>query len=330
MRSTARPGSGRPSSQASVRLGLGKVGMHHRFGALLALDWRGAAAAPTRISSASSERSACRPRRRRTSPAPTARHLPGGLTMTATHHPPVGLIPLRRPPRPPTTAPAGCATPHPPTPSRDAPIPGRRAGGAACPATGRRAAAPLSRRPGRTPQAEEATVYAAIVGVPLAGMLGWAYLANRGDTQPRPAERHPSSCRPPSTSFVATNVSALAANATTPATAVQTNLLNAMPCAITNDAKRFLGVHEDGTLVLQTSVLVSRAGVRSWSRRRRLPRPGGAHRRVDHPARGRSERARGGAVRLRRAACCRCADRRPPPPLRQRRSRPRRSREPDR
>ena len=177
--------------------------------------------------------------------------------MTATHHPPVGLIP---PPPPAPTADDGARwlrnTP-PPDAVQDAPSPAAEpaAQPAQQPAAEQQPPAQQTARAERR-KPKKQTVYAAIVGVPLAGMLGWAYLANRGDTQPtQPSDIEQLQA---TVNQLATNVSALAANATTPATAVQTNPLNAMPCAITNDAKRFLGVNEDGTLVLQTSVLVSR------------------------------------------------------------------------
>jgi len=42
-------------------------------------------------------------------------------------------------------------------------------------------------------------------------------------------------------------------------TDVEVNPLNAMPCDVTNDARRFIGVNKDGSLVLATSITVARA-----------------------------------------------------------------------
>lgn len=40
---------------------------------------------------------------------------------------------------------------------------------------------------------------------------------------------------------------------------VEVNPLNVMPCDVTNDARRFIGINRDGSLVLATSITVARA-----------------------------------------------------------------------
>lgn len=185
--------------------------------------------------------------------------------MTATQHPPVGLVP---PPPPAPTAEDGArwlrtAAPHPGGPDAVQ----LHAAAPAQPAAQTTALVPAAdEKPAKRRRSKQA-VYAWIVGVPMAGALGWALLGQRGDDAPQqPSEIEQLQA---TVNALATNVSTLAAGPATATTAVQTNPLNAMPCAVTNDAKRFLGVNEDGSLVLQTSVQVSRQVydlVRSGSR----------------------------------------------------------------
>ncbi len=177
--------------------------------------------------------------------------------MTATHHPPVGLVP---PPPPAPTAEDGARwlrnTP-PAAVVQDAPAPAVQPAAQPTqqPAVEQQPAAPQPARAERR-KPKKQTVYAAIVGVPLAGMLGWAYLANRGDAAPdQPSEIEQLQA---TVNQLATSVSALAAGGASQTTTPETNPLNAMPCGVTNDAKRFIGVDGTGALMLNPSVLVSR------------------------------------------------------------------------
>lgn len=174
--------------------------------------------------------------------------------MTATHHPPVGLVP----PPPPAPTPEDGArwlrnTP-PARPVQDAPVPAAQP----TPQPAAEQPAPATPQPPRAERRKlrKQTVYAVIVGVPLAGMLGWAYLANRGAAAPdQPSEIEQLQA---TVNQLATNVSALAAGGASQTTTPETNPLNAMPCAVTTDAKRFIGVDGNGALVLAPSVSVSR------------------------------------------------------------------------
>lgn len=182
--------------------------------------------------------------------------------MTATQHPPVGLVP---PPPPAPTAEDGArwlrTTPAEPT-VQDAPAQPQPQ---AQPATQAAPAQPVAQTTALVPTTDDKpakrrrskqTVYAWIVGVPLAGALGWAVLAQRGDDTPKqPSELEQLQA---TVNALATNVSTLAAGPSTATTAVETNPLNAMPCAVTNDAKRFIGVDGNGALFLTPSVTVSR------------------------------------------------------------------------
>ena len=178
--------------------------------------------------------------------------------MTATHHPPVGLVP----PPPPAPTPEDGARwlrNTPPAAVQDAPA----AAGQPAPQPNPHPAAeqqPPAQQPARAERRKpkKQTVYAAIVGVPLAGMLGWAFLSaerRAPDTPNQPSEIEQLQA---TVNQLATNVSALAAGGASETSTPETNPLNAMPCAVTTDAKRFIGVDSNGALVLAPSVSVSR------------------------------------------------------------------------
>jgi len=92
-------------------------------------------------------------------------------------------------------------------------------------------------------------VYAYIVGGVLVAGLGWAY-THRATQPTTPSQLEQN------VAALATQVSALAAGA--PAATVEVNPLSAMPCAVTTDARRFIGVDGTGRLDLAGSVRIAR------------------------------------------------------------------------
>lgn len=95
-------------------------------------------------------------------------------------------------------------------------------------------------------------VYAWIVGGVLITGVGLAYsFRSTKPAAPTQLEQN--------VSALATQVSALAAGAgRSAAEPVEVNPLSAMPCAVTNDARRFIGVDGNGQLMLAPSVAIAR------------------------------------------------------------------------
>lgn len=94
--------------------------------------------------------------------------------------------------------------------------------------------------------------YALIVGSVLAAGIGWA-VTHRTTKPAAPTQLEQN------VSALATQVSALAAGAgRSAAEPVEVNPLSAMPCAVTNDARRFIGVDGNGQLMLAPSVAIAR------------------------------------------------------------------------
>ena len=117
-------------------------------------------------------------------------------------------------------------------------------------------AAPAPRQPGRIRSwfaADNRRPYAVGLGLVLAIPAGiWTYGRIAGPDEPTVD---------PAVVALQSTVSSLQQDlaAARAGTDVEVNPLNAMPCDVTNDARRFIGVNKDGSLVLATSITVARA-----------------------------------------------------------------------
>lgn len=170
-------------------------------------------------------------------------------------HPPVGLIPT--PPPAPTVVdgmrawlrqPAVGGPVRPPV--QDAP---QQPAQPTTEPTPQPAAQPAPQQQHTLPAAKKKNglVYGLIVGGVIAGGVAAAMWIGRDSTPPGPSPIEQQ------LATLSSQVSTLAAQPATGAAAVEVNPLSAMPCAVTNDARRFIGVDLNGQLGLQPSIRVS-------------------------------------------------------------------------